>query len=130
MRAAAIVLESEPRIAYALLFGSTARGTTHAWSDFDVAIGLLPGAELSPLELGDLASRLEEASGRPADLVLLDEAPPGLAFRVFRDGRVLFERDHAALVARKAKAILEYLDFAPIEALFARRVLEVAARGR
>jgi hypothetical protein len=30
---------------------------------------------------------------------------------VFRDGRVIFERDHRALVERKARAILEYLDF-------------------
>jgi hypothetical protein len=34
------------------------------------------------------------------DLVLLDEAGPGLAYRVFRDGRVVFVRDRSTLVDR------------------------------
>lgn len=123
------VLETDPRIAYALLFGSKGRGTAHDLSDTDVAIGLAAGAKLSAPELGDLLSRLEAAVGGPVDLVLLDEAPPGLAYRVFRDGRVVFEREHRAFVERKARAILEYLDFRPIEQLFTRAVLEAARRG-
>jgi hypothetical protein len=64
------------------------------------------------------------------DLVLLDEAPSPLAYRAFRDGQVVLERDHAALVARKARAILQYLDFKPIEELCASGVLRAASRGR
>lgn len=122
------VLESEPRVAYALLFGSGGRGALRPGSDIDVALGLLPGSAMTVLELGDLASRLETAAGRPVDLVLLNEAPPGLAYRAFKDGRVLLERDRRALVERKARAILEYLDFKPVEDLCSRGVL--AARGR
>lgn len=122
------VLESEPRVAYALLFGSGGRGTLGPGSDLDVALGLIPGSPMTALELGDLASRLETAAGRPIDLVLLDEAPPGLAYRAFKDGCVLLERDRRALVERKARAILEYLDFKPVEDLCSRGVL--AARGR
>jgi predicted nucleotidyltransferase len=124
------LLGDDPRVAYALLFGSSARGTAGAHSDADVALGLAPGVRLAALELGDLASRLAEAAGRPVDLVLLDEAPPGLAYRVFRDGQILVERDRAALVERKARAILEYLDFQPVEAACARAVLSAAAHGR
>ena len=47
--------------------------------------------------------------------MLLDEAPAPLAYRIFRDGRLIVERDHAALVARKARVLLEYLDFKPVE---------------
>ena len=65
------------------------------------------------------------------DLVLLDEAPAPLAYRIFRDGRLLVERDHAALVARKARVLLEYLDFKPVEERCAAGVLRAAAaRGR
>lgn len=85
---------------------------------------------MSVLELGELACRLEAAAGRPIDLVLLKEAPPPLAYRIFRDGRVLLDRDRPALTARKARAILEYLDFQPVEELCARRVLAASARGR
>jgi predicted nucleotidyltransferase len=123
------VLEAEPRIAYAILFGSKGRGTDHGLSDTDVAIQLTSGERLTALELGELLSRLEAAAGGRADLVLLDEAPPGLAYRVFRDGHIIFERDHRALVERKARAILEYLDFQPIEQIFTRAVLEAARRG-
>jgi predicted nucleotidyltransferase len=122
------VLMSEPRVGYALVFGSCARGTAHARSDLDVAIGT--DAPLDVHQLGDLVVRIESASGRNVDLVLLDEAPPALAYRVFRDGVVVVERDRPALVRRKARAILDYLDFKPIEDLCVRGVLAAARHGR
>ena len=129
MEALRRVLERDPRLAYGLLFGSTARGSAHAGSDLDVALGLAPGVRLDAAALGELISTLEAATGRTIDLVLLDEAPPALAYRVFRDGQVVFERDHAALVERKVRAILEYLDYKPLEELATRGVL-AAAQGR
>jgi hypothetical protein len=64
------------------------------------------------------------------DLVLLDQAPPGVAYRAFRDGELLFERDHARFVERKARAIVEYLDFEPVERAFAEGALRAARNGR
>jgi predicted nucleotidyltransferase len=123
------VLEGDSRVAYALVFGSRGRGEAHESSDTDVAVGLASDASLSALEVGDLVSRLGAAAGARVDLVLLDEAGPSLAYRVFRDGRVILERDHAALAERRARAILEYLDFKPVEETFTRAVLEAARRG-
>ncbi len=128
LEAIAQVLRQEPRVAYALLFGSRARGDARQDSDLDLAVGTSAG--LDARELGDLIGRLESVSGATVDLILLDEAPPALAYRVFRDGVVVLERDHRALVARKAKAVLEYLDFKPIEDLCAAGALAVARRGR
>jgi len=124
------VLSDDPRVAYALVFGSRARGSAGPESDVDIAIALTKGTRLSALELGKLVAQLEEVAAKPIDLVLLDEAPPGLAFRVFRDGRPLFVRDESALIERKVRAVLEYLDFQPIEALFARGVLGARSHGR
>ena len=123
-----VVLEADSRIAYALLFGSSVKGTTHFGSDVDVAIGMIHRRPLDLMEIGGLRSRLEAAVGRPVDLVILDEAPPGLAYRVFRDGRLVFARDGQSLAARRARAVLEYIDFRPLEELCARGVL--AADGR
>jgi predicted nucleotidyltransferase len=123
------VLEDDARVAYALVFGSAARRDGRPARDVDVAVGLAAGATLSIQDLGDLVSRLEKAAGKAVDLVLMGEAPPALAYRVFAQGHVILERDRAALVARKAQAILDYLDFKPIEDLCARGVL-AAARGR
>jgi hypothetical protein len=124
-------LEREPDTAYALLFGSSARGTARSASDVDVAVELTAGAARDVGALGGLAARLSSAAGRSVDLVLLDEAPPALAYRIFRDGRLIIERDHAALVARKARAVLDYLDFKPVEERCAAGILRAAAlRGR
>jgi predicted nucleotidyltransferase len=124
-------LEAEPTVAYALVFGSAARGTMHPHSDVDVAVGLAPGAPRDARALGGLAARLTSAAGRSVDLVLLDEAGPSLAYRVFRDGHVVLDRDRAALVERKARAIVEYLDFKPVEDRCAAGILRAAAaRGR
>jgi predicted nucleotidyltransferase len=121
------VLERESDVGYALLFGSSARGSSHAGSDVDVAVGLRPAAARDARALGTIAARLEAAAGRPIDLVVLDEAPVALAYRIFRDGQVLVERDRAALVARKARALLDYLDWKPVEERCADGVLRAAA---
>jgi predicted nucleotidyltransferase len=125
------ILERESDIAYAVLFGSSARGTAHAGSDADIAIELRPGAPRDVRALGGLAARLEAAIGRRVDLVLLDEASAPLAYRIFRDGRPIVERDHRALVTRKVRALLAYLDWKPVEEQCAEGILRVAAaRGR
>jgi uncharacterized protein len=125
------VLDLEPDLLYALVFGSSPRGSHRPDSDVDIAVEFRPGAARDVRAMGRLAARLESATRRPVDLVLLDEAPAPLAFRVFGHGRLLIERDHAALVARKARVIVEYLDWKPIEERCARGVLRAAAaRGR
>jgi predicted nucleotidyltransferase len=126
-QAVATVLSEEPRIDYALVFGSCARDSARPDSDLDVAIGL--SRPLDVHEIGDLIGRVESAAGRTVDLGLLDEAPVALAYRVFRDGVVVLERNRPALVRRKARAVLEYLDFKPVEELCTRGVLAAAKRG-
>lgn len=70
------------------------------------------------------------AGGRGVDFILLDEAPPVLAYRIFRDGHLLVERDHRALIARKTRAVLDYLDFKPVEDRCAAAVLRAVERVR
>ena len=130
MDAVSQVLLDDPRVEFALLFGSGARGTAHSGSDLDIAIGLKHDTNLTAMELGDLVSRLERAAARAVDLLVLNDAPSPVVYRVFRDGRLLVEKNHRALVDCKATAILEYLDFRPAEALAVSGVLSAAARGR
>ena len=125
----ASVLSRDSRLAYALVFGSTARGSAHPGSDIDIAIGLIPGARYSAPDVGALVSALEQTSGQTVDLVILDEASPAVAYRVFRDARPLFVRDTRRLVEQKTRAILDYLDFRPTEERAASGALTAAARG-
>jgi predicted nucleotidyltransferase len=130
MEALRRILEADPRIVYALLFGSRARHASHAGSDVDLAIGLRPDVRFTSREIGALVSLLEEAAGRPIDLVVLNEAAAAVSYRVFRDGIVLVNRDPRLLAAHKAAAVLEYLDFKPTEDLVTRGALAAARRGR
>lgn len=124
------VLIKDDRITYAVLFGSAARDRMTPFSDVDVAIGLVKGVQLSLRDMGGIIIDIEAAIQKDVDLVLLDEAPPALAFRIFRDGRVLFENDRAARVERQARAVIDYLDFEPIERMCAEGVLRAVADGR
>jgi hypothetical protein len=85
---------------------------------------------LGLLDLGALAARLEAATGRRVDLVVMDEAPPALAYRIFRDGQTIVVRDKPALDARRARAILDALDFRPVEQLCARGIQAAAVVDR
>lgn len=81
------VLARGPRMRFAILFGSRARGTARADSDVDLAIA--PEEVLTEAEENALALDLERAAGLPVDLVLLDRAPQALRWRIARDGVVL-----------------------------------------
>ena len=120
----------DERIAFAVVFGSRARDTARVDSDVDIALGLRPGAEMSRAEREALATRLAEALGTDVDLVALEEAPTALAYRIFRDGITVLDRDHRALSHCRANAILRYLDFRPVEKLCTEGALRAARNGR
>ena len=122
------VLAEVPHAAFAIVFGSTARGSAHSGSDLDLALGFTGGHRPTAREIGGIVSGLEEATGHTVDFLALDNAPAGLAYRVFRDGKEVWVRDRPALVARKARAILEYLDFEPLERAFSDAMLSRTRR--
>lgn len=117
-------LGAVPGVEYALLFGSMARGTAHPTSDIDIAVSGVDSQD----EASGLALNLERILGREVQVVRIPSAPIALRFRIFRDGRLLFERDRAARVRDQARAIVEYLDFRPVEEACTRGVLDRPGR--
>jgi hypothetical protein len=78
----------------AYLFGSHAEGRARPASDVDVAV-LLP-RDMLPLKTFDkqlkLMAELSDTLGvSEVDVVILNEAPPLLAFEVVKHGKVLYE---------------------------------------
>lgn len=113
--AVSAVLQDQPGIAAAYLFGSTARGDARPGSDIDVAVLFRqkPAARLDGPRFvleGDLERRL----GRPVDLVVLNEAPVDLRIRVLRDGRLILDSDPSARIAFEVRTRNEAFDLAPI----------------
>lgn len=95
-------LAEEPRVevASAYLFGSVAERRTHRESDVDVAVLLVREAHRSPAERFDarlrLTSRLAARLKRPVDVVVLNDAPPGLGRHVATRGLRILSRDAEA----------------------------------
>lgn len=74
------------------MFGSAARGSDTADSDVDLLVELLdPGLE----RIVDLSARLTALTGRPIDVVRLNDAETDPLFlaNVVTGGRVLVDRD-------------------------------------
>lgn len=111
------VLESDPAVRLAYLFGSHARGTAGAGSDLDVAAILDPEGPPGPYGFTEAESRLRSAleavARREVDLVRLERAPPVLAFQVLKHGRCLVARSERERVAFEVRAMREFHDFRP-----------------
>ena len=93
------------------LYGSVARGTAGERSDVDVAVlyGRPPPRTLEQLPLR-VEEEIEKLLGMPAQVVVLDGAPPDLIHRVLRDGKLLLDRDPSARIRFEVKARNEFFD--------------------
>jgi predicted nucleotidyltransferase len=111
-RLAAAVREL-PGVRLAYLFGSRARGTERADSDFDIAV--LLDDERARAERGATLRRLAGRLGRVVssallDIVILNDATPLLRHRVLRDGVLLHARTPEARVRFAVAAMRDYQD--------------------
>jgi hypothetical protein len=116
----------------AYLFGSVARGDAGPLSDVDLALLFESGVDSDRrINLAAaLASSVQELAGPGVDITILNDAPPALAHRVLREGRLLLTRDERGRVAFETKVIREYLDFQPVLASYDRELLKRAREGR
>jgi predicted nucleotidyltransferase len=117
----------------AMLIGSQARGTTGPLSDVDIAIWHAP--TLDSRGRLDLQLKLARDAGHALgtdeiDIVMLNHAPPLIRHRAIRDGRRLVERDRDERVRLETRAILDYLDTAPLRAELGRALRRRMEEGR
>jgi hypothetical protein len=109
--AIAPILDRYPAIEAGYLFGSHARGTSHADSDLDLAlVGDAPA--LGAIKL-DVLADLTSAGFDHVDLVCLDDSDLVLAFEAVSANCPIFRRegfDHGSYFSR---VLREYFDFEP-----------------
>jgi predicted nucleotidyltransferase len=107
------LLDREPVVSFAYLFGSRAGGKPQPRpdSDVDVAVWL----DTPPSRLTDEAIRLSGEMSRElgltVDVVDLNRAPILLRDQVFRKGRLVFERDRPQRVRFESRTLVEGIDF-------------------
>lgn len=117
------LLIGAPGVLVAYLYGSHARDRAGPLSDVDVALLLDSDDEQRRLEL--TAAIAHAVAPMRADVVILNDAPVALSYRVLRDGTVLVSRDDKARVDHWVRTVDRYLDMAP-----ARRLLAAGTRKR
>ena len=101
----------EHRLDLVLLFGSRARGVTHAESDVDIAV-CRPEGTLSFDEILDLGAALGAAIGYDVDLVDLRAADPLLLHQIFLR-TVVLHGEPGALERERLRAFHRYEDYRP-----------------
>ncbi|MGQ9547240.1 MAG: type VII toxin-antitoxin system MntA family adenylyltransferase antitoxin [Roseiflexus sp.] len=119
-------------VVLAYLFGSHARGQGGPLSDVDIAVLLrdgVPEGEAFEKRLLLMAEIGYQLGRDVVDLLILNYSPLALAYRVLRDGILLYCRDEAKRIAFAAQTVSMYLDFKPILERHERAILERACRG-
>jgi uncharacterized protein len=109
-------LRQQGDVVVAYLFGSAARGQMTPMSDVDVAVLLdaPPDNELLIERQLALLTDLERMVEPELQIVLLNHAPPLLAYEVVREGVLLHERSSPERVAFQVRAMKEYFDIQPM----------------
>jgi hypothetical protein len=96
------------------LFGSRATGKSTGLSDVDLGVSFAAGVDTRKAQGALLDALVRELKTERIDLVLLEEAPFPLAFRIIRDGERLLATDPREDVSFRTRTIMRYLDFKPL----------------
>ena len=124
---------SDEGIVAVYLFGSYARGEVGPLSDVDIGVLLRDQVHFEhyfdkQLDLMEKAAQVLRTD--EVDLVILNQAPAPLAYRVIRERNVLFCRDERERILFETKAIDRYLDEKPMRALIYQALIKRIEEGR
>ena len=133
------ILRYRKSIVALYLFGSYASGRQTPLSDIDLAV-LFEKSFDQKLYLSERLQLLGELSQifgtDEIELVVLNEAPPALGYRVIRDGEPYFVRENliSQVVNFKVKTLDRYFDYLPAQRIFSeglsKRIREGGYGGR
>lgn len=118
-------LEPEPDILFAYLFGSCARGSDGPLSDVDIAVMIADANDLHASHLALIAAVAGILGPQEVSVVILNNAPPALGFRVLKEGVLLLSRDEPNRIDHWVRTVDRYLDMEPF-----RRTLDEGLKHR
>lgn len=127
-------------VAFAYLFGSRAKGTARPDSDVDLAVHFgadvgrgTDGEDTASVERKksalELEGVLERELGRRVQVVVLEDAPPGLTHNVLDTGRLVFCQDDRARRHFFVDHCRLYFDMEPARRIFERYRLRRIEEG-
>jgi len=110
-------LYQKDEIIFAYIYGSVARNQHTRLSDIDLAIYIDEDKKPAAGPFGyrsEIIAELQPLAGNDIDLIILNEASNLLAYNVFKEGRLLFNKDPDLRTTVHAKTVDKYLDFLPM----------------
>ena len=110
-------LYQKEEIIFAYIYGSVARDQDTRLSDIDLAVYIDEDKKPEAGPFGyrsDLITELQPLAGNDIDLIILNEAPNLLAYNVFKEGKLLFNKDPDLRTRVQARTVDKYLDFLPM----------------
>lgn len=107
--------ETEREVNAVFIFGSLITGYRHSFSDIDIAVLLNDEEHIAvDYKIGLLTDLIVLLGSDQIDLVILNQAPPFLKYRILRDGSCIFERDKNKRTNFQARTYSEYFDLRPL----------------
>jgi len=116
-------------VVFALIYGSYSNNEVNitALSDLDIALYLqnsLNKEERFEIRL-NLISNIQNHVSPQVDLVIINDIPIGLKFRIFQTGTLIFCKDKTQFLDVKEKTLLQYFDFQPLERYIVQESLRI-----
>lgn len=106
------ILESDPDVVFAYLFGSIAEGRKRVRGDVDIAVYLVESEMSFCLRKEkELYSKMTSMLGRSdIDLIILNRTPTVLKYRALKTGKLLVSKDDKLRINYVTKVMLRYFE--------------------
>jgi len=108
------ILDENPRVIFAYLFGGLAKGRITPISDIDIAVYLKDikdEGDIFDIKLELLTSLSEVLNTEEIDLVVLNNAPLPLKAKIIQNKKVLVDKDPNLRYSFESLTLREYFDF-------------------
>jgi len=111
--AAAAAAEEEKNILLTYIFGSQVTGKTGPLSDYDFAVFL---SQKPPFQFKyKLKNKLLSIlNSKQVDLVILNDAPIELKYKIIATGKVIFQKNSIVRTEFEADTLSRYFDYLPV----------------
>jgi predicted nucleotidyltransferase len=112
------VLEREPAVRFAYLFGGAGRGDLRPLSDVDVAVYLDDAVDPVQARLDLIGVVTKHLGTDEVDLIILNRAPTALLGRILQSRRVISDKDPFLRHRFESLELRKFLDFRIFEQRF------------
>ena len=122
------IFAEEKNILLTYLFGSQLKGKTGPLSDYDFAIFLSQRPSF-PFKYKLTNKLLSILDNKQVDLVILNDAPIELKYKVIAAGKVIFQKNTIVRTEFEADTLNQYFDYLPVLRAQKKDILKVKSKG-